>query len=127
LQDICNVSDANTTCNVTVGVILPANEFFEMSLSKIMPELEKARLQVIRDNMLPDNVNLRFQAMDDRCGNVLSIFMAHYAYSTCAHVLLGPSCEYALGEYLDIFTPLSASPSLRCWYRCWHSQHDKCP
>jgi atrial natriuretic peptide receptor A len=101
-----------------VAVILPASDAYEMSLSKIMPALELARQQVIEDELLP-HVNLTFRPMDDRCGNVFSIFKALYAYSTCAHVFIGPSCEYALGEYLDIFTLLSGSSSLRCWHLCW--------
>jgi atrial natriuretic peptide receptor A len=116
---MCNVRDSSTTCNITAAVILPDNDIYEMSWSKILPWLEAARQQVIDDNLLPPNVNLTFLPMDDRCSNIFSILKAQRAYSMCAHVFFGPSCEYALGEYLDIFTLRSDSPSLRCWHRCW--------
>lgn len=95
-QAVCDVSDANTTCNINAAVILPESESYEMSLSKIMPVLEAAREQVINNNLLPPHVNLTFLPMDDRCSNVYSIFRALHAYSQCAHVFFGPSCEYAL-------------------------------
>ena len=104
---MCNVSDANTNCNITAAVILPEDDSYEMSLSKVLPVLETARQYVIDQKWLPPNVNLMFLPMDDRCSNVYSIFKALHAYSTCAHVFFGPSCEYALGEYLHIFTLLS--------------------
>lgn len=69
-----------------------------MSLSKVIPVLETARSFIMTKNWLPRNVNLTFVEMDDRCSNVYSIFRAFNAYSTCAHVFLGPACEYALGE-----------------------------
>lgn len=93
---VCNVSDANTNCNITAAVILPEDDSYEMSLSKVLPVLETARQYVIDKNWLPPNVNLTFLPMDDRCSNVYSIFKALHAYSTCAHVFFGPSCEYAL-------------------------------
>jgi hypothetical protein len=104
LQLVCNVNDTNTTCNITAAVILPEDDSYEMSLSKVLPLLETARQYVIDNNWLPPNVNLTFLPMDDRCSNVYSIFKALHAYSTCAHVFFGPSCEYALGEYLHIIT-----------------------
>jgi atrial natriuretic peptide receptor A len=107
LQLLCNVSDANTICNITAAVILPDDDSYVMSLSKVLPLLETARQYVIDNNLLPPNVNLTFLPMDDHCSNVYSIFKALHAYSTCAHVFFGPSCEYALGEYLRIFKLLS--------------------
>lgn len=101
-QVTCDISDANVTCNITAAVILPEDDSYEMSLSKIMPVLEAARLFVRSNNWLPANVNLIFLPMDDRCSNVYSIFRALHAYSTCAHVLFGPSCEYALGECIIV-------------------------
>jgi atrial natriuretic peptide receptor A len=115
LQLVCNVSDANTTCNITAAVILPEDDSYEISLSKILPLLETARQYVIDENWLPPNVNLTFLPMDDRCSNVYSILRALHASSRCAHVFFGPSCEYALGEYLHIFTlpsVFSVSPLL---------------
>ena len=104
---MCNVSDADKICNITAAVILPEDSSYEMSLSKILPWLESARVYVMDNNLLPPNVNLTFLPMDDRCSNVYSIFRALHAYTTCAHVFFGPSCEYALGEFLAIFTFLS--------------------
>lgn len=104
LQILCNVSDASTTCNITAAVILPDDDKYEMSLSKILPVLEIASQYVIRKKWLPPNVKLTFLPMDDHCSNMYSIFKALNAYSRCAHVFFGPSCEYALGEYLAIFT-----------------------
>jgi atrial natriuretic peptide receptor A len=97
-QVTCDISDANSTCKITAAVILPQDDSYEMSLSKVMPVLETARLFVMSNNWLPANVNLTFLPMDDRCSNVFSIFRALHAYSTCAHVFFGPTCEYALGE-----------------------------
>jgi len=109
LQVSCNVRDVNTTCTITAAVILPDDDNYEMSLSKILPVLEAARQYATENKWLPKNVNITFLPMDDHCSNVYSIFRALHAYSTCAHVFFGPSCEYALGEYLHIFTPLSVS------------------
>jgi hypothetical protein len=81
-----------------VAVILPESSTYEISLSKVLPVLETARQQVLKERWLPPKVDLTFLPMDDRCSNVYSILRAFHAYSTCAHVLLGPSCEYALGE-----------------------------
>jgi len=106
LQLVCNVSDAKTYCNITAAVILPEDDSYEMSLSKVLPVLETARQYVIDQNWLPSNVNLMFLPLDDRCSNVYSIFKAQYAYSTCAHVFFGPSCEYALGEYIFTLLPV---------------------
>lgn len=97
-QVTCDISDTNTTCDITAAVILPQDDSYEMSLAKIMPVMETARLFVMSNNWLPANVNLTFVPMDDRCSNVYSIFRALHAYSTCAHAFFGPSCEYALGE-----------------------------
>jgi atrial natriuretic peptide receptor A len=110
---MCDVNDANKTCNVTVAVILPEDDKYEMSLSKVLPVLEAARQQVISESWLPPNVDLTFLPMDDRCSNVYSIFRGFHAYSTCAHVFFGPSCEYALGEFLAILrflAVISVSP-----------------
>jgi atrial natriuretic peptide receptor A len=85
-------------CHITAAVILPEDDSYEMSLSKIMPVLQAARLFVMSSNWLPANVNLTFLPLDDRCSNVYSIFRALHAYSTCAHVFFGPTCEYALGK-----------------------------
>jgi hypothetical protein len=104
---LCDISDSNKTCNITAAVILPDDDNYEMSLSKILPALEAARQYVTENNWLPPNVSITFLPMDDHCSNVYSIFRALHAYSTCAHVFFGPSCEYALGEYLNIFTPIS--------------------
>lgn len=93
---VCNVSDTDKICNITAAVILPEDCSYEMSLSKIMPWLESARVYVMDNKLLPPNVNLTFLPMDDRCSNVYSIFRALHAYTTCAHVFFGPSCEYAL-------------------------------
>ncbi|KDR21693.1 Atrial natriuretic peptide receptor B, partial [Zootermopsis nevadensis] len=84
------------TCTITAAVILPKEDNYEMSLSKVIPVLETARSFIMTKNWLPRNVNLTFVEMDDRCSNVYSIFRAFNAYSTCAHVFLGPACEYAL-------------------------------
>ncbi|XP_069679503.1 atrial natriuretic peptide receptor 1-like isoform X3 [Periplaneta americana] len=95
-QNVCNIRDTNVTCNIVVAVLLPEDDSYEMSLSKILPVLEYARLFVRDNKWLPPNVNLTFMGMDDRCSNVYSIFRALHAYSKCAHVFLGPCCEYAL-------------------------------
>ncbi|KAJ9595895.1 hypothetical protein L9F63_012914, partial [Diploptera punctata] len=94
----CNISDSSTTCNVVAAVILPDNSTYEISQKKVMPVLEVARKFVSDNNWLPSNVNLSFLSLDDRCSNVYSILSALSAYSHCAHVLLGPACEYALGK-----------------------------
>jgi hypothetical protein len=115
LQITCDLSDANTTCNINAAVILPESNSYELSLSKILPALEAARRHVITNKLLPQNVNLTFLPLDDRCSNVYSIFRALHAYSNCAHVFFGPSCEYALGEYMNIFkfrSVFSVSPLL---------------
>jgi hypothetical protein len=106
-QIVCNINDVNTTCDITAAVILPEDESYEMSLSKILPALETARSFVMRENWLPRNVNLTFVGMDDRCSNVYSTFRALHAYSTCAHVFFGPACEYALGECCVFISPLN--------------------
>jgi hypothetical protein len=115
LQVACNVSDVNTTCNITAAVLLPNNDIYEMSASKVLPVLETARQYVTDEHWLPSNVNLTFLPIDDHCSNVYSILGALHASSTCAHVFFGPSCEYALGEYLHISTlpsVFSVSPLL---------------
>ena len=96
---MCDVSNTSATCNVLAAVVLPANNTYELSLNKVLPVLESARMFVMEQKWLPSNVNLTFMGLDDRCSNVYSIFRALSAYSHCAHVLLGPACEYALGKF----------------------------
>ena len=85
-------------CEVVAAVLLPADNMYELSLNKVLPVLELARLFVMENKWLPSNVNLTFTGLDDRCSNMYGIFRALNAYSHCAHVLLGPACEYALGK-----------------------------
>jgi hypothetical protein len=110
-QVTCDISDTNSTCKITAAVILPQDDSYEMSLSKVMPVLETARLFVMSNNWLPANVNLTFLPMDDRCSNVYSIFRALHAYSTCAHVFFGPTCEYALGKFSFFVSDLVLRPA----------------
>lgn len=63
-----------------------------------MPVLELAKIKIKELGIIPDKINFKFIPYDDRCDAGFSSISAIDGYSRdCGHLILGPSCDYALG------------------------------
>lgn len=64
-----------------------------------MPVLELAERKIRHLGLLPNSVRLKWTSYDDRCDASYATISAMDGYGKdCAHVILGPSCDYALGK-----------------------------
>lgn len=64
-----------------------------------MPVLHLAELRVRELQLLPASVRIEWLQYDDRCDASYATIAAMDGYGIgCAHVLFGPTCEYALGK-----------------------------
>lgn len=103
-------------CTIRAAVILPASPIYEMSLQKILPALELAEQQIKKQQILPKNVKFEWMAYDDKCDASYAAVSAMDAYGKdCAHVIFGPACDYALGEYPFSSFPLTRSEYIHHW------------
>ncbi|XP_046396086.1 atrial natriuretic peptide receptor 1-like [Ischnura elegans] len=91
---------------IRAAVILPKNDFYEASLGKVVPALQKAILEARRQQILPpgdgigtgDGVRgkqFKLFEIDSQCAPTMGCVGAVDAYAKyCAHVMFGPSCEF---------------------------------
>lgn len=63
-----------------------------------------AERRIRADGILPDYVNITWIKYDDRCDSPTATISAFDAYhKDCAHLIVGPSCEYSICESLRYF------------------------
>lgn len=64
---------------------------------KVSPVIEMAERKIRSDGILPDYVNITWKEYDDKCKPALATMAAIDAYAKfCAHLIIGPSCEYSV-------------------------------
>uniref|UniRef100_A0A182T9U6 Receptor ligand binding region domain-containing protein n=1 Tax=Anopheles maculatus TaxID=74869 RepID=A0A182T9U6_9DIPT len=91
------------TCELRIVVIMPANTSVEASLPRVQPVLEKAEGFIRREGIIPTDVAIRWIPFDDRCEQARATVMAMdgTGSDSCGHLILGPSCDFALGKNLS--------------------------
>uniref|UniRef100_A0A182N554 Receptor ligand binding region domain-containing protein n=1 Tax=Anopheles dirus TaxID=7168 RepID=A0A182N554_9DIPT len=92
------------TCELRIVVIMPANTSVEASLPRVQPVLEKAEGAIRRDGIIPADVAIRWIPFDDRCEQARATVMAMdgTGSDSCGHLILGPSCDFALAPVARI-------------------------
>uniref|UniRef100_A0A182QA02 Receptor ligand binding region domain-containing protein n=1 Tax=Anopheles farauti TaxID=69004 RepID=A0A182QA02_9DIPT len=111
-DEMGNVSTTTTTrsggdgwtCELRIVVIMPANTSVEASQPRVLPVLEKALGKIRRDGIIPANVAIRLITFDDRCEQARATVMAMdgTGSDSCGHLILGPSCDFALAPVARI-------------------------
>uniref|UniRef100_A0A8W7PRZ6 Receptor ligand binding region domain-containing protein n=1 Tax=Anopheles coluzzii TaxID=1518534 RepID=A0A8W7PRZ6_ANOCL len=92
------------TCELRIVVIMPANTSVEASLPRVQPVLEKAEGYIRREGIIPADVAIRWIPFDDRCEQARATVMAMDGTGSdyCGHLILGPSCDFALAPVARI-------------------------
>uniref|UniRef100_A0A182MJZ5 Receptor ligand binding region domain-containing protein n=1 Tax=Anopheles culicifacies TaxID=139723 RepID=A0A182MJZ5_9DIPT len=92
------------TCELRIVVIMPANTSVEASLPRVQPVLEKAEGFIRREGIIPSDVAIRWIPFDDRCEQARATVMAMdgTGSDSCGHLILGPSCDFALAPVARI-------------------------
>ncbi|ETN60844.1 hypothetical protein AND_007520 [Anopheles darlingi] len=100
-EKICRT---NGNCELRIVVIMPANTSVEASLPRVRPVLEKAEEHIRRRAIIPAKVAIRWISYDDRCEQARATVMAMdgTGSETCGHVILGPTCDFALAPVARI-------------------------
>lgn len=63
-----------------------------------MPVLELAEREVRARKLLPNSLAIKWIPYDDKCDASYATISAMDGYGIdCGHVLIGPTCDYALG------------------------------
>ncbi|XP_058129872.1 atrial natriuretic peptide receptor 3 [Anopheles ziemanni] len=91
-------------CELRVVVIMPANTSVEASLPRVQPVLDKAEEFIRREGIIPPAIKIKWISFDDRCEQARATVMAMdgTGSSSCGHVILGPSCDFALAPVARI-------------------------
>ncbi|XP_049280043.1 atrial natriuretic peptide receptor 3 [Anopheles funestus] len=99
-----NASTDAWTCELRIVVIMPANTSVEASLPRVQPVLEKAESFIRREGIIPPGVAIRRIPFDDRCEQARATVMAMdgTGSDSCGHLILGPSCDFALAPVARI-------------------------
>ncbi|XP_053659512.1 atrial natriuretic peptide receptor 3 [Anopheles marshallii] len=92
------------TCELRIVVIMPANTSVQASLPRVHPVLEKAEDFIRREGIFPADVAIRWIPFDDRCEQARATVMAMDGTGSdyCGHLILGPSCDFALAPVARI-------------------------
>lgn len=81
---------------------------------KVSPMIEMAERKIRADGILPDFVNITWKEYDDKCQAALATMAAIDAYAKfCAHLVIGPSCEYSVCELSKSKSFVSSSQSIK--------------
>lgn len=66
---------------------------------KVLPVIEMAERKIRAEKILPEYLNISWAKYDDECDAAIATISAIDAYAkNCSHFILGPSCEYSVGE-----------------------------
>lgn len=77
-----------------------------------MPVIELADRRVQEDEILPDFIKFNWTYYDDKCNNALATINVIDAYKEhCSHFIIGPSCDFAVGEYIGYIPPVKKDVS----------------
>uniref|UniRef100_A0A182P5S3 Receptor ligand binding region domain-containing protein n=1 Tax=Anopheles epiroticus TaxID=199890 RepID=A0A182P5S3_9DIPT len=92
------------TCELRIVAIMPANTSVQASLPRVQPVLEKAEGFIRREGIIPADVAIRWIPFDDRCEQARATVMAMDGTGSdyCGHLILGPSCDFALAPVARI-------------------------
>lgn len=68
------------------------------------PVIDLATKRIRDEGILPDFVDITWNEYDDKCDAAISTISAIDAYTkNCTHFIIGPSCEYSVGEAQNKF------------------------
>uniref|UniRef100_A0A182FSG2 Receptor ligand binding region domain-containing protein n=1 Tax=Anopheles albimanus TaxID=7167 RepID=A0A182FSG2_ANOAL len=100
-EQICGT---NGTCQLRIVVIMPDNTSVEASWPRVEPVLMKAEEDIRRRSIIPAKVNISWIWYDDECEQARATVMAMdgTGSETCGHVILGPTCDFALAPVARI-------------------------
>ncbi|XP_053671610.1 atrial natriuretic peptide receptor 3 [Anopheles nili] len=104
ISSLHGLSNDEWTCELRIVVIMPANTNVHASLPRVRPVLTKAEDFIRRERIIPADVAIRWIESDDRCDQARATVMAMDGTGSdmCAHLILGPSCEFALAPVARI-------------------------
>lgn len=89
-----------------------------------MPVLELAEREARARELLPDNLVIKWIPYDDKCDASYATISAMDGYGMdCGHVLMGPTCDYALGNptftlYIQVYRTIDRSRSQCAKFFC---------
>lgn len=63
-----------------------------------MPVLKLAEGDIRTRQLLPDNLKIKWIPYDDKCDASYATISAMDGWKECGHIILGPTCDYALGK-----------------------------
>lgn len=86
---------------VRAAVILPADNRFIITLSKVMPVLDIAVRDLYATGVLSEtDVTFKFLEKDDKCEDIEAILSSFdLVMNGGVDLFLGPTCDYGVGEY----------------------------
>lgn len=88
-------------CIIRAVVLLPDDNNHVAALNRVLPVLKVAEEQIREDQLIPPNIRFEWLAKDDKCDAAYAVIKAmDGTVKSCAHVLFGPVCDYALGKYV---------------------------
>lgn len=99
-ESICYTKNGNTICELRALVLLPKNNFFEVSLDKVTPVINVAENVVYSSKLLPSFLKINWSLQDSKCDSSIALVNAMDGISkNCSHVIFGPLCDYPLGKH----------------------------
>ncbi|XP_067613465.1 uncharacterized protein [Eurosta solidaginis] len=94
-EAIC--SDVGLNCTLRALLLLPDDDTYLASMRSSMPALHLAEQYVRNNSLLPKQINFEWMTDDVKCDASYATFKAMDGISkSCAHVVFGPVCDYAL-------------------------------
>lgn len=65
--------------------------------------IEMAEKKIRAEGILPDFIRLTWLKYDDKCdAAIATISMIDAFLTNCSHLLVGPSCEYSVCEFIKL-------------------------
>lgn len=97
-EAICTPDGRN--CTLRALLLLPDDDTYTASMRRTMPVLHLADRYIHENSLLPPQLHLEWMTGDVKCDAAYaSIKAMDGIVKNCAHVVFGPVCDYALGEY----------------------------
>lgn len=98
-ESICSVQNGIYKCELRALVLLPADNFYESSLTKALPVFQLAEDFIYNTRLMPSFIKIKWLPHDSKCDSSLSLVNAMDGITkNCSHVMFGPLCDYPLGK-----------------------------
>ncbi|XP_028025265.1 uncharacterized protein LOC114239313 [Bombyx mandarina] len=103
LRDCDRLCDKQGNCKIKAALLLPKNITFGACIGAVEPVLELAMQHPAVQDAFPSWVGFEWQTYDvTDCDAAYAVISAIDAYNDCAHVFLGPACDFALASVARI-------------------------